>query len=258
MKDSKWILEVHTSLFDPDMKLFSGMNHCFVDAFDQSITLRGYEQELLTLSHTHHLLFLLLHAIKHFCGSGVGIRQICDVVMYCNAYGAEVDFDFVWKGLSEFGFDILALNLFDIGIRYLGLDVTKYHIPTRYKNEDIHSEALLLDLMSSGIYGKCKPDEGTTRVYTLNSIIQQRYKNREPHKPMLIMHAIFPDRQYLGYFYRYCQEYPYLIIVAWFHRILRFILKEGKPSRIICKVLLQLQFGTERIELMKEYKVINR
>ena len=47
---------------------------------------------LRSLPPQEHLLYLLLHAYKHFIYSGFGIRQICDVGLWARNYAARIDF----------------------------------------------------------------------------------------------------------------------------------------------------------------------
>lgn len=74
----------------------------------------------MTMNHTDHMLFLICHSLKHFIHSGFGIRQICDMVMFANAYGSDIDWPYIMKKLENIHGDVFWINLAAIGERYLG------------------------------------------------------------------------------------------------------------------------------------------
>lgn len=48
-----------------------------------------------------HLIFLLLHAFKHFISSGVGVRQLCDIALWMRRFGAQIDWQRVCAGTAR-------------------------------------------------------------------------------------------------------------------------------------------------------------
>ena len=55
---------------------------------------------------TDHLLYLILHALKHFLYSGFGIRQVCDIALFSERYRDEIDWSRVKTELQS----VSALN----------------------------------------------------------------------------------------------------------------------------------------------------
>lgn len=68
-------IELHSSLFPTDSPYFSCFNRCFEDVFDSCVPFTAAETEFFMPEPTLFLLYLFLHALKHFVHSGVGIRQ---------------------------------------------------------------------------------------------------------------------------------------------------------------------------------------
>ena len=66
-------IELHRRLFDSSEDAHDELNHFFA-------SLKPVETDsFLTMPPHEHLLYLLLHAYKHFVRSGIGLRQFCDI-----------------------------------------------------------------------------------------------------------------------------------------------------------------------------------
>ena len=80
---------------------------------------------------------------------------------------------------------------------------------------------------------------------TLDAVEDKKKSNR--------LKAVFPNVNYLKDNYTYLQKYPTLLPVAWGQRILSY-LKKNKTSSYINT----MELGKQRIELLKEYKIIKQ
>lgn len=78
-------IELHRHLFDSAEDAHDELNHFFTDI--NPVEMDGF---LAMLPH-EHLLYLLLHAYKHFVRSGIGLRQFCDIGLWARAYHGEID-----------------------------------------------------------------------------------------------------------------------------------------------------------------------
>ena len=90
-------VELHKQLFPSGSEVFSDWNRFFEGAFERSVQENIQDRPVFTLGYTDHLFYLICHAFKHFLHSGFGIRQVCDIIMYANAYGGRAD----WKTITE-------------------------------------------------------------------------------------------------------------------------------------------------------------
>lgn len=54
-------------------------------------TCRIEEREVPVPPHTFNAVFLLLHAVKHLMGKGVGLRQVCDWARFLHIHRADID-----------------------------------------------------------------------------------------------------------------------------------------------------------------------
>ena len=90
-KDSPLYIELHRHLFDSAEDAHDELNHFFVDI--APVEVDGF----LTMPPHEHLLYLILHAYKHFVYSGIGLRQFCDIGLWARAYHDQID----WQRLHD-------------------------------------------------------------------------------------------------------------------------------------------------------------
>ena len=89
--DSLLYIELHRHLFDSSEDAHDELNHFFADI--QPVEVDGF----LAMPPHEHLLYLILHAYKHFVRSGIGLRQFCDIGLWARKYHAEID----WQRLHD-------------------------------------------------------------------------------------------------------------------------------------------------------------
>lgn len=78
-------IELHRHLFDSSEDAHDELNHFFADI--QPIEMAGF----LAMPPYEHLLYLILHAYKHFVSCGIGLRQFCDIGLWAQAYHEQID-----------------------------------------------------------------------------------------------------------------------------------------------------------------------
>lgn len=250
------ILEVHLDLFDPAIGLYKVMNDRFGRAFENSIEISTNGISISTLSYSEHFLFLILHCAKHFVGTGLGIRQVCDLVLFCNTYGKETDYPWVWQQVTQLGYQTFLLNLLAIGREYLGLSDHMVWYPSTVEVTDIHTDALLEDIMKAGAFGQSSEDRTKAGSLTLQAVIADREYQGKSKDWNSLLRILFPKREFMKNKYVYCRNKPYLLPLAWLHRIASNMVKVKNPLRMLHKTNRSIAVGEKRIELLKEYKII--
>ena len=247
-------IEVSTSLFSHESKAYGHLNRLFDDIFEKSITINIDGVDLKTLSHEQHLIYIVFHNMKHFLHGGFGIRQVADFSKYIETYGQFIDWEKFWSDLKILNYDTFALNLIDISLKYLGFDYTKaiypkgvrdFNIIINSKDYYINSDDLISDILSAGVFGGSTKERKHTALMTLNAVEDQKNGNR--------FKAIFPSVDYLKGNYTYLQKHPILLPIAWTQRIFSYI-KRNKNNTT--SYINTMELGKQRIELLKEYKII--
>lgn len=248
-EDTGLYIELHKTLFAENHPVFGDCNRFFEDVFQRSVTVTVQGQPVETMGHTDHMLYLIVHAFKHFLYSGFGIRQVCDMILFANAYGEEIDWSYVRKKCRSIRADRFAAALFQIGEKHLGLRPEKAY--PRH-GEQVDEGALLEDLLWGGIYGSSDRSRVHSSNMTLNAVADDKKGKRAKRS---ILRTVFPSAKSLEGRFPYLRKAPVLLPVAWACRILGYAKESiSDPESGAAEVI---RTGEKRIELLREYGIID-
>jgi len=245
-------IELHKHLFPPESDAYGDMNRFFEGVLDRAVGLEIQGSTVYTLGYTDHLFYLICHAFKHFLHSGFGIRQVCDIVLYANEYGTQID----WMQILEYCKMIHAENfaaaMFQIGRNFLVFDPDKAGYPDAWREIRVNELPMLKDLLSGGLYGDANMSRKHSSNITLDAVAAQK-QGRKAKNGLLT--SVFPPVSKIEGRYPYLKKHPYLLPVAWCSRLWAYS-KETRHSQNN-NAADALRIGNERIELMKEYGILN-
>ncbi|WP_343338787.1 hypothetical protein TPELB_09890 [Terrisporobacter petrolearius] len=250
-KQSGLHLELHTALFENNSTNNKKMEQIFSTVFEDSDTININNIDVYTFSIDKHFLYIICHAIKHFVSCGTGIRQICDISIYINKHHKNINWEYIWKEVTILDYDTLLVNLLQIAIDYLGLDENKIVYPKDKNEYYINTEDLIQDIMEGGIYGtssQARLNSANMSLDALNKESKSKIKSN--------IAAIFPKAENLKGRYKYLEKYPVLLPVAWGSRILTYSKERGSLSSLGATAKETIEVGNKRIDLLKEYKLI--
>ena len=238
-------IELHKRLFDPDASAFRGFNEPFRGALSRAVPVQIQDVKLKTLAPTDHLLFLLLHAFKHFLHSGFGLRIVADICLYTWHYGEEIDFKAILECCKRFRCDRFVSAVYRIGERWLDLPA-----PELFAAIDVDESALLDDVLASGLHG-AEIDRLHSANITLGAVSDS---NEGKKRSGSLAKTLFPSAKKLSGRYPYLVRKPWLLPVAWTSRIVgywkdRERFSEQNPGA-------SLRIGAERVKLLERYGVI--
>lgn len=244
-------IELHKELFASDSEAYGGLNAMFTYAFDRKIQIDIHGVPVYTMCHTDHLLYLILHAFKHFLHSGFGIRQVCDIVRYAEEYGAETDWEYVREKCREIHAEVFAASLFDIGRKELLFDQEKACYPESWQSIETDSGDMLADLIDGGVFG----DSSMSRKHSSNITLQAVSEDRRGKKAGAhVLSSLFPNRKYMERTYSWLKKYPFLLPAAWGFRMGKYLKESGKQGGN--SAMESVEIGGRRVALMKKYKII--
>lgn len=233
-------IELHRHLFDSAEDAHDELNHFFTDI--NPVEMDGF----LTMPPHEHLLYLLLHAYKHFVRSGIGLRQFCDIGLWAWEYHAEIDWQRLYDQCASVHAATFAAAAFCIAREYLGID---FDLPTPW-DASIDAEPLLHDTLCGGVYGSNDLTRLHSSTVTLNAVKASRTGEKSS-----VLSTVFPKREYLERRYPYLKKRPYLLPVAWVQRIAHYA--SEKQSGTDNSASGSIKLGKERIELMKRYGIMD-
>ena len=244
-------IELHKNLFPPESEAYGSLNRFFEGVFDRAIPEEIQGRTVYTLGYTDHLFYLICHAFKHFLHSGFGIRQVCDIILYANAYGSRIDWMQVLENCREIHAEKFTAAIFRIGARYLVFDPEQAAYPGQWQKIRVNEQPMLEDLLSGGVYGGAEMSRRHSSSITLDAVAARR-EGRKSKNAMLT--SAFPPASKLEGRYPYLKKYPILLPAAWCSRLWTYS-KETRNSRNN-NIADALRIGRERMELMKEYGIL--
>ncbi len=264
--NSPTYLELHKTLFDPASEIFGSWNSLFREMEERAVRVQIEDVSVRTLCPTDHLLFLILHAMKHFLHSGIGIRSICDIGMFSRAYTGEID----WKDLCGRLHSVKGLYYTAALYRIL----EEYILPGEPFYEMFYREAgalmrsggepewnqdgtnadtspLLRDILASGVHG----DSSMIRLHSSNITLQAASSEKGQDGALKnTLRSVFLPLKSMKNSYPYLKRAPYLLPAAWVQRLTRF-LKE-KRGAALESAAESVQLGGERAALLRKYHII--
>ena len=233
-------IELHRHLFDSAEDAHDELNHFFADL--KPVEIDGF----LAMPPHEHLLYLILHAYKHFVRSGIGLRQFCDIGLWAWAYHSEIDWQRLHEQCESVHAATFAAAAFCIAREYLGID---FDLPAPWDGS-IDVEPLLHDSLCGGVYGSNDLTRLHSSTVTLNAVKASRTGEKSS-----VLRTVFPKREYLERNYPYLKKRPYLLPVAWTQRLAHYAgeKKTGADNSASGSIKL----AKERIELMKRYDILD-
>ena len=105
--------------------------------------------------------------------------------------------------------------------------------------------------MEGGIYGtstQARLNSANMSLDALNKKSKSKIKSN--------IAAIFPKAENIKGRYKYLEKYPVLLPVAWGSRILTYSKERGSLSSLGATAKETIEVGNRRIDLLKEYKLI--
>lgn len=233
-------IELHRHLFDSAEDAHDELNHFFVGL--NPVETDGF----LAMPPHEHLLYLLLHAYKHFVRSGIGLRQFCDIGLWALEYHDEIDWQRLHDQCASVHAATFAAAAFRIAKDYLGID---FDLPMPW-DASIDVEPLLHDTLCGGVYGSNDLTRLHSSTVTLNAVKASRTGEKSS-----VLRTVFPKREYLERRYPYLKKRPYLLPVAWVQRIAHYA--SEKQAGTDNSASGSIKLGKERIELMKRYGIMD-
>lgn len=202
-----------------------------------------------TLGITDNFLFLLLHFIKHFLSSGVGIRQLVDVLMYVKNNYELIDWQRASRSVSNLGFEKIFNCIIAIGKKY-------FLFPENIMSDTDIDETLVNkifeDMMQGGVFGHDDDERhGFYDLYLNERYKKLKNKNYETYKNMRKLTRLFPNRDFMALNYPYVNKTKLLLPVAWIHRIIKGIIPKRKQETNQIS-----QKHSERLKLLRDLDMI--
>lgn len=242
-------IELHRRLFAPDAAAVAELQHFFDDAFSDArlYPVEGGAAQLLSMAPQTHLLYLLLHAYKHFIHSGFGVRQVCDIGLWARRYAAELDWELLLRQLEEVRALPFAAAVFAILRQELGLAL---ELPPCWEALQVDRIPLLEDLLEAGVYGNSSMSRRHSAPLTLEAVAaERRGKKRDG-----LLRRAFPRREALLRSYPELEQHPGQLPAVWAKRLLKYRRETKRQENN--SLSESLRIAREREALLRKYGIL--
>ena len=240
--DNRIHVEIHRSLFETGVVATDDLNQFFCNIFAQTIEIDGW----LSMPPHEHMLYLLLHAYKHFINCGIGLRHACDVALWARTYGSNIDWKILLTQCESVHAEKFAAALFRISEQYLGILLP---LPNCWRAILVNPEPLLADMLSGGVFGFRRAHSMLSTALTMNAV-----KRNHSGRISSVWHNFFPPRRLLLQRYPYLRRHPFLLPIAWISRILNYLFRWHRQDNIT--VAESHRMSKARLNLLKQYGII--
>ena len=257
-REKQLYIELHKTPFPSGSSLFGGWNRYITRPDREPFSVKVYGSLFYTLNPASHLLYLILHAFKHFLYGGFGIRMIADIFLFSKEYKDRIAWERVEHALSGVHAQDFTKAVYKIAYRYLWPDLPEGSFFPGWGFAGVDEMPLLSDIMESGVYGSSSYSRRHSSNMTLYAV--QKPKAARKLTTGALLHAVFLPRKSLEKKYPYLKKNPFLLPAAWTQRVFRYIsktLKKQRKNKNAEGVTESLQLGKERIRLLQYYNIIS-
>ena len=254
-------VELHVMLYDEIVEdVWFGRMDGREFVSESAIEVATQDGSYRTLGYTDHMIFLMLHLIKHFIMTGMSLRMMLDVALFFSHNAERIDSVRFWKTMESLKYGTIAQSILWAMVCYCGIDQTS--LPGLCGDCPESVEMILDDLESGGWLGKIDEKAREEGWYEYNR--QLLMKNRSKAQYLLFMlrwkigaylKALFPSRKTLAIRYPCVQKSVIVIPFAWVHRLIfrgsRAVKKGALTTYIIAD---EKKIGTsaqERVQMFK-------
>ncbi|MGN1419665.1 MAG: nucleotidyltransferase family protein, partial [Acutalibacteraceae bacterium] len=216
------ILEVSAKPFCESGELGKELDSIFAPFRSHVVRQSVNRTALLTLDADYHLLYLICHAFKHFIRGGVGIRQICDILIFSKAKNDEIHYDFIFEKLEGIRAELFAASVFETGFQYLGFDRADFSFDFSVYEPDC--DAFADDILDAGIFGNSDKDRLHSAQLTYDYAVSGK-------KKLPLFRRVFPEKEVIYSAYPKAEKHKSLYLYYCFARLKAYLKENGTSPK---------------------------
>ena len=206
--------EIHSQLMEVDVTPQADYQGYFGQAWEQTQTVSQYGHRM---EREFHLLYLITHIAKHVQGSGAGVRMYLDITACVKAWGESLDWESCFRELEE-------LKLKEFGCAVLTAAESWFGVACP-------AEFSRLDDDTLARFAQFTLEAGTFGHHGRSSAVSSLKKQEESSRLTVLRKRLFPSAKSIERRYTYLQNRPYLLPVAWVHRLFKTDVSLSKHAK---------------------------
>lgn len=200
--------EIHSHVLETDISERADYREYFSHIWDYAIQ---QSEHTYVLKPEYHLLYLLTHIAKHIHSSGAGVRMYLDIAFFLKHFGDNLDWTWFLGELEKLNFYDFTNMVFTFVKREFGVESP---IPLRPADEQTYQDFVDFT-MAGGTFGKFGRDSAVIQLKN------QDIGEENVSKGKTLLHRVFPSVSTIDRRYTYLQKHPWLLPVAWVHRLIK-------------------------------------
>lgn len=222
------MVELHVSLYDEIIQdiWFRGMrgNDFIAEPLRRAET---KDETYLTLGYTDHLLFLMLHMVKHFIISGTSLGMMLDTALFFRKHSAQIDTERIWKTLDALNYRILVSAVLQAFIEYGLFSSTDF--PGMEAVSEELTDRILCDVELGGRMGIKKIEERKDCSFEYNRRVMRKEMSFLQYSCYMLIWSVkkgmkymFPSKEMLEILYPVVKDKPELTLWLRLYQLLVF------------------------------------
>lgn len=253
------LLEVHIQLYDDIAE-----DVWFADVSADMLVCQEHKKVFTadgayyTLGDTDHLIFIILHMIKHFILCGMSLRMMADTAAFMISKKESLDFERIWSVMKALRYDGFLSSVLWATVKYCGFSAEAF--PGIGAFEPRNVELILSDVEKGGWLGK---NDYTARKESWQEYSRQIFLQKKGslhYRAYMLkwqiglnLKTFFPPEERMVKDYPFLNRFPRLIVFAWIHRmIFRSIPRYMKTKeKIVFNEHLVRSESKERVEMFR-------
>lgn len=199
--------EIHTKIMEIDVSEKADYRGYFANAWAHTLAVSDHS---FRFTPEFHFLYMLTHIAKHIHHSGAGIRMYLDVAAFVRHHGATLDWCWIEAQLRELKLYDFASVVLRAVERWFGIESPMACTSVPEEILDNFTEFTL----EAGIFGRHNRDDALAQM-------KHEQQDKPASRARLLMRLAFPKAETIQARYTYLQDRPWLLPVAWVHRLVK-------------------------------------
>ena len=195
--------ELHSQLMEVDVTPQADYQGYFGKVWEHTQATGEYG---CRMEREFHLLYLITHIAKHVQGSGAGVRMYLDIAACVKAWGGSLDWQRFFRELEE-------LKLTQFGSAVLTAAESWFGAVCPAEFDRLDSDTLAR-------FAQFTLEAGTFGHHGRSSAVSS-LKKQEGSRLTVLRKRLFPSAKSIERRYTYLQSKPWLLPVAWVHRLFK-------------------------------------
>ena len=185
-----------------------------------------------------HAKNVLTHIAKHIHGSGAGIRMYLDVAAFLQRHGNDLDWNWIERQLDQLKFRQFAGVVLQAVQHWFGVECPVEFSPVAEEILDNFTEFTL----EAGTFGHNNRDGALAHMKHEQSL-------DSGSRAKLLLRMAFPKAETIDARYTYLQDKPWLLPVAWVHRLVK---TRGDTDKHLESARQIITADTEEVDRLKK------